>query len=126
MSEQYSELTQEKGEVSAANNWQFICHAVVSFVDALHVRRKYGSHCEPLGQVWYCLPCYTLERELMDHNFLDHEITTNVLPLDLKNNIVTKTVFKTKVKALRAKLKVMKTLVQQANSRAPKKKEDKA
>ena len=62
----------------------------------------------------------------MDQNFSDHEIVTNVLHLHLKNDVVTKTVFEAKVKFLRAELKATKALVQQANSCAPKKKEDKA
>ena len=121
MSEQYSELTQEKGEGSEADNWRFICHSVVAIFEALHSRRKYGSHCDPAGQVWYCLQCYGLERELMDQNFSDHKIVTNVLHLHLKNNVVTKTVFEAEVKFLRAELKATKVLAQQANSRGPKK-----
>ena len=93
MTSQYTELRVQKGDGSEEDNWKFISHAVSRIFDKLHKVRMYGQQCTPVGQAWHCLKANELQKELMEKNFLEHQIMLNVLHCHLKNNVVTKTQF---------------------------------
>ena len=98
MTNQYVELAVQKGEGSEGDNWRLISHVVSKIFDKLHKVRKYNTRCTPMGQAWYCLKAFELQKELKESKFLDHQIVLNVLNVlhhHLKNNVVTKTQFDT-------------------------------
>lgn len=81
------------------------------------IRYGGGERCDPAGQVWHCLKCYKLQKELVDANFSNHDIVQKVMYQHLKTNVVLKSVYDRDMAALNKKIDDLSKTVQILSSR---------
>ena len=120
MTNTYTALVAEQGIDSGVEVWQYITHAVQNIFRELHDIRHYGSGEEPSVQAWYSLKAYTLQKDLLDKEFTNHDIVLKVLHQHLKHNVVTKAEYEQDITHLRKELSTQQVRIQKLESKAGK------
>ena len=105
------------GEGLGPDNWKFICHAVRAIFKELYALRRGGERKGPAGQVWSCLRCFKLQKELLAASFTNHEIVQKVLYQHLKTDVVLKTVYDKDMDAMKKKFDALETKFNKINTK---------
>ena len=113
----YQALEVQIGAGFGQDNWKFICHAVCAIFEQLYLIRRGNERCDPAGQVWHCLKCYKLQKELVAINFSHHNIVQKVLHQHLKTIVVLKSMYDRDLTVLNKKIDNLSKTVQKMGSK---------